>query len=56
MSEIEIKNLTKTFEVKGRTIKALDNININIENIYENLLQQPCSPLQQQQGLQQHEQ
>ena len=31
MSEIEIKNLTKTFEVKGRTIKALDNININIE-------------------------
>ena len=31
MSEIEIKNLTKTFEVKGQTITALDHINFRVE-------------------------
>ncbi len=31
MSEIEIRNLTKRFEVKGQTIVALDNINFKVE-------------------------
>ncbi len=31
MSEIEIKNLTKRFEVKGHTITALNSINLSIE-------------------------
>ena len=32
MSEIEIKNLKKVFEIKGHSIIALDNINLSIEN------------------------
>ncbi len=31
MHEIEIKNLTKRFEVKGLTITALDNISLSVE-------------------------
>lgn len=31
MSEIEIKNLSKKFEIKGNSIVALDGINLNIE-------------------------
>ena len=31
MSEIEIRNLTKTFEIKGRAVHALKNINLSIE-------------------------
>ncbi|MCR4679282.1 MAG: ATP-binding cassette domain-containing protein [Lachnospiraceae bacterium] len=31
MSEIEIKNLKKVFEIKGHSIIALDNINLSIE-------------------------
>lgn len=31
MSEIEIRNLTKRFEVKGMTVTALDNISLDIE-------------------------
>ena len=31
MSEIEIKNLTKIFEIKGHTVKALDDITLSIE-------------------------
>lgn len=31
MSEIEIKNLTKEFKVKGLDVKALDNINLSID-------------------------
>ena len=31
MSEIEIRNLTKRFEVKGQIIVALDNINFKVE-------------------------
>lgn len=31
MSEIEIRNLTKTFDIKGRTVNALKNINLSIE-------------------------
>ncbi len=31
MSEIEIRNLTKKFEVKGNTVTALDNVSLNIE-------------------------
>ena len=31
MSEIEIKNLTKRFEVKGNVVTALDNVSLNIE-------------------------
>jgi len=31
MSEIEIKNLTKRFEIEGHTIEALSDINLNIE-------------------------
>ena len=31
MSEIEIRNLTKRFEVKGMTVTALDNISLGIE-------------------------
>lgn len=31
MSEIEIRNLTKKFEVKGMTVTALDNISLSIE-------------------------
>jgi D-methionine transport system ATP-binding protein len=31
MSEIEIRNLTKKFEVKGMTVTALDNISLGIE-------------------------
>ena len=31
MSEIEIKNLTKKFEVNGHYIDALDNINLSVE-------------------------
>ncbi len=31
MSEIEIKNLTKRFQVKGHTVTALEHINLNIE-------------------------
>lgn len=31
MSEIEIKNLLKKFEIKGNSIVALDGINLNIE-------------------------
>jgi len=31
MSEIEIKNLTKRFEIKGQQVVALQNINLNIE-------------------------
>ncbi|MBP5384217.1 MAG: ATP-binding cassette domain-containing protein [Lachnospiraceae bacterium] len=31
MSEIEIKNLTKRFEVKGLTVTALDNISLSID-------------------------
>lgn len=31
MSEIEIKNLSKQFEIKGNTVKALDQINLTIE-------------------------
>ena len=31
MSEIEIKNLTKRFEVKGHTVTALKNISLSIE-------------------------
>ena len=31
MSEIEIRNLTKTFDIKGRTVHALKNINLSIE-------------------------
>jgi len=31
MSEIEIKSLTKRFEVNGDVIKALDNVNLTIE-------------------------
>lgn len=31
MSEIEIKNLTKKFEVKGLTVTALDNISLSID-------------------------
>lgn len=31
MSEIEIRDLTKRFEVKGMTVTALDNINLSIE-------------------------
>lgn len=31
MSEIEIRNLSKKFEVKGHVVNALDNINLNIE-------------------------
>jgi len=31
MSEIEIKNLKKIFEIKGHSIIALDNINLSIE-------------------------
>lgn len=32
MKEIEIKNLTKKFEVKGHTVTALDNVNLSIES------------------------
>ena len=31
MSEIEIRNLTKTFDIKGRTVHALKNISLSIE-------------------------
>lgn len=31
MGEIDIKNLTKKFEIKGHTVVALDNVNLNIE-------------------------
>lgn len=31
MSEIEIRNLTKRFEVKGNTVTALNNVSLNIE-------------------------
>lgn len=31
MSEIEIRNLTKKFEIKGHTVVALHNINLSIE-------------------------
>lgn len=31
MSEIEIRNLTKTFEIKGRAVHALKNISLSIE-------------------------
>ena len=31
MSEIEIKNLTKIFEIKGHTVKALNDITLSIE-------------------------
>ena len=31
MSEIEIRNLTKTFDIKGRKVHALKNINLSIE-------------------------
>ena len=31
MSEIEIRNLTKRFEVKGNTVTALNNVSMNIE-------------------------
>ncbi|MBP5565594.1 MAG: ATP-binding cassette domain-containing protein [Lachnospiraceae bacterium] len=31
MSEIEIKNLTKIFEVKGHNVVALDNVNLSVE-------------------------
>ena len=31
MSEIEIKNLTKRFEVKGHTITALNSIDLSVE-------------------------
>lgn len=31
MSEIEIRNLTKKFEIKGHTVTALSNINLSIE-------------------------
>ena len=31
MSEIEIKNLTKNFEIKGDKVVALSNINLSIE-------------------------
>ena len=31
MSEIEIRNLTKRFEVKGNTVTALDNVSLSIE-------------------------
>ncbi len=31
MSEIEIRNLTKIFEVKGLTVTALDNISLSVE-------------------------
>lgn len=31
MSEIEIKNLTKKYDVKGQTVAALDHINLKIE-------------------------
>ncbi len=31
MSEIEIKNLTKKFEVEGNTVVALDDINLSVE-------------------------
>lgn len=31
MSEIEIRNLTKTFDIKGRTVQALKNISLSIE-------------------------
>lgn len=31
MSEIEIRNLTKTFDIKGRTVNALKNINLSVE-------------------------
>ncbi|MCR5753212.1 MAG: ATP-binding cassette domain-containing protein [Acetatifactor sp.] len=31
MSEIEIKNLSKKFEIKGNTVVALENINLKIE-------------------------
>ena len=31
MSEIEIRNLSKKFEIKGNTVLALENINLNIE-------------------------
>ena len=31
MSEIEIKNLTKRFEVKGNVVTALDNVSLSIE-------------------------
>ena len=30
MSEIEIRNLTKTFDIKGRTVHALKNISLSI--------------------------
>lgn len=32
MREIEIKNLTKKFEVKGYTVTALDNVSLSIES------------------------
>ena len=31
MSEIEIKNLSKKYNIKGNTVVALDNINLQIE-------------------------
>ena len=31
MSEIEIRNLTKTFDIKGRRVHALKNISLSIE-------------------------
>ena len=31
MSEIEIRNLTKNFEIKGNKVVALSNINLSIE-------------------------
>ena len=31
MSEIEIRNLTKTFDIKGRKVHALKNISLSIE-------------------------
>lgn len=31
MSEVEIRNLTKTFDIKGHTVNALKNINLSIE-------------------------
>ena len=33
MSEIEIKNLTKRFEVKGHTITALNSIDLSVEKV-----------------------
>ena len=31
MSEIEIKNLTKIFEIKGHTVTALSDVSLSIE-------------------------